>query len=145
DELRNRHYIVREFVTGRSVRELIDEEGPLSLKMSSDIVVQVCSTLSTIHSQGIVYGNIKPTNIYWTDSQIKLTDLGLAAITISEDYGPPEPWQGREIPQTDVFAVGAILYEMLTRRKPSNGISQSGLDSALELVIESACAPTVEE
>jgi serine/threonine protein kinase len=145
DELRNRRYIVREFITGRSLRELIEEQGPLSLKMSSDVMLQVCSTLSTIHSEGIVYGNIKPSNIYWTDTQIKLTDLGLGAITMSEDYMPPEPWQDHEVPQTDVYAVGAVFYEMLTRRKLSNGISRSGLDSALELVIEGACAPTAEE
>jgi serine/threonine protein kinase len=145
EEIRNRHYLVREYVTGRSLRELIDEEGPLSLKVSSEILVQLCSTLTTIHSQGIVYGNLKPTNIYWIDTQVKLTDLGLAAVSPSGEYLPPERLQGREAAQADVYAVGAVFYEMLTRRKPGSGFSPSRLDSALELVIERACAPTAEE
>jgi serine/threonine protein kinase len=145
DELRNKHYIVREYVSGRSLRELIDEEGPLSLKMSSDILVQLCSILNTIHEQGIVYGNLKPTNIYWSDTKIQLTDLGLGAMATSGDYLPPERSQGQEALQTDVFSLGAIFYEMLTRRKPSSGFSESRLDSALELVLECACASTAED
>ena len=103
-----------------------------SLNESLELLIQVCGALENAHSNGIIHRDLKPENIMITESQtVKLMDFGLARSggdsrltrkgefvgTLS--YLAPEVIQGKEVtPQSDLYALGIIIYELLTDRLP---------------------------
>ena len=129
--------IVMEWVEGRFLREILTKQGKLSAERATRIAVGVCNSLEYIHSQGVVHRDLKPENIMVGENDsIKLIDFGISGsrgarrLTFSKssnamgtpDYISPEQIKKRcGDARSDVYALGVILYEMLTAHTPSNG------------------------
>lgn len=131
------YYIVMEYVKGQTLKELIHVRGALHYIEAIDIMKQVVSAVATAHAMGIVHRDLKPQNILITDSGIvKITDFGIASIqslsqvtqtdTImgSLHYIAPEIARGEKAtPQSDIYSLGIVFYEMLRGDVPFNGES----------------------
>ncbi len=129
------HYIVMEYVEGTDLKTLINREAPLSAPRAVEIAVQIARGLSAAHKAGMVHRDIKPQNVIVTsDGQARITDFGIAKSPLSTaltetgvsfgtvDYIAPEQAQGRPAtPQSDIYALGVVLYEMLTAALPFKG------------------------
>ncbi len=132
-------YMAMEFVEGLSLRELLEKTGPLPLPVALEVVHQVLMGLEPVHQQGIIHRDVKPGNILLrVDGTVKLTDFGLAylgedssltqpgSILGTPAYMSPEQITGEPLtPATDLFALGATLYEMVTGIKPFAGENYS--------------------
>ncbi|KAF1086760.1 Serine/threonine-protein kinase PrkC [Sporotomaculum syntrophicum] len=133
----NIHYLVMEYVQGDNLKNVIRKNGVLAPEQAVRFAMQVCEALEHAHENHIVHRDVKPHNILITEGgRAKLTDFGIAleatASTItrtdtivgSVHYLSPEQARG-EIPttQSDIYAVGILLYEMLTGRQPYSGDS----------------------
>lgn len=131
------YYIVMEYVCGQTLKELINKRGALHYVEAVDIMKQVVSATALAHSMGIVHRDLKPQNILVTDSGIvKIADFGIASIqslsqvtqtdTImgSLHYLAPEIARGEKAtPQSDIYALGVVFYELLRGDVPFNGES----------------------
>ena len=129
--------IVMEWVDGRFLRETLAKEGKLSVERATRIAVGVCESLEYIHSQGVVHRDLKPENIMLGEGDsIKLIDFGISAsegmrrLTFSKfsnamgtpDYISPEQIKRkRSDGRSDLYALGVILFEMLTGQTPFDG------------------------
>lgn len=128
-------YIAMEFLEGCELRDLLREKRSLPVDQILDVVAQVASGLSYAHEHDIVHRDIKPSNIMLVrDGHIKITDFGIARMASSSvhtqtgmvlgspKYMSPEQLLGKEIDQrSDIFSLGVMLYEMLTRVSPFTG------------------------
>ena len=149
------YYIVMEYVPGQTLKELIHKRGALHYVEAIDIMKQVVSAISTAHDMGIVHRDLKPQNIMVTDSGVvKIGDFGIASIqslsqvtqsdTImgSLHYLAPEIARGEKAsPQSDIYALGIVFYELLRGEVPFNG--ESPVNIALKHMrdeIPSVCA-----
>jgi len=125
-------FIVMEFLDGQSIRELLDSSGAIQVERAVEIAVAVCQALAYAHDQGVIHRDVKPENIMvLQDAAVKLADFGLASI-ISENsvtltgtimgtfgYMSPEQVAGEKLdPRSDIFSLGATLYEMVAGRRP---------------------------
>jgi serine/threonine protein kinase len=131
DEAEEKTFISMEYIEGQSLKDKL-KEGPLSIDEAKDIALQVASGLEKAHKKGIVHRDIKPANIMINDEgQAKITDFGLAKLSWGVDltkpatimgtvaYMSPEQARGEEVDhRTDIWSLGAILYEMLTGKRP---------------------------
>lgn len=131
------YYIVMEYVPGQTLKELIHKRGALHFVEAVDIMKQVVSATAKAHSLGIVHRDLKPQNIMVTDSGVvKIGDFGIASIqslsqvtqtdTImgSLHYLAPEIARGEKAtPQSDIYALGIVFYELLRGEVPFNGES----------------------
>jgi serine/threonine protein kinase len=129
---RCRVYMVMEWVEGRLLRQIMTPGVKLPVERAVRIAVRICDALDHIHSQGVVHRDLKPENVMLDEQdQIKLIDFGLASsrgarrLTFGKfshlmgtpDYIAPEQVKGkRGDARSDIYALGAILYEMLTGR-----------------------------
>lgn len=131
---RGTHFIVMEYIRGRTLKELLDRDGPLSWARSVDIMTRVLDALGRAHAQGLIHRDVKPQNILITqDGTPRLADFGIArladgsttrtaAILGSAHYLSPEQARGEEASvQSDLYACGVVLYEMLAGRPPFDG------------------------
>jgi eukaryotic-like serine/threonine-protein kinase len=134
-------YMVMEWAEGRPLRELLLEQTTLSPERAARITLRILEALDYVHSQGIVHRDLKPENIMIdAEDRIKLIDFGIAAkagarrLTLGKlshaigtpDYISPEQVQGKPgDARSDVYAVGVMLYEMLTRKTPFIGHNAS--------------------
>jgi serine/threonine-protein kinase len=120
-------YIAMEFVEGQDVAELIAHQVPLSVVDKLDLAIGVLQGLAYAHRRGIVHRDIKPANIRIDDEgKARIMDFGVAHLASSNmtksgvmlgtpSYMAPEQIVGGKVgPQTDIFSVGAVLYELLT-------------------------------
>ncbi len=150
-------YIVMEFLSGRTLQSLLDEERRLPPDRAVEIMIQVCAALSVAHDNGIIHRDIKPDNIMLVPSRndeggtfelVKVCDFGIAALQnpsredadlgIAEsviagtpEYMSPEQARGSDIDaRADVYACGICLYELVTGRPPFLG------DNAAEILIK---------
>ncbi|MGE5141895.1 MAG: serine/threonine-protein kinase, partial [Acidobacteriota bacterium] len=127
-------YIAMEFLQGRSLREILDSGVVLPVEKIVDIAAQVADGLAFAHAGGVVHRDIKPPNIMVLDSgAVKITDFGIALLPTgsrtlagtvfgSPKYMSPEQIVGRPVDgRADIFALGAVLYEMLTGFAPFFG------------------------
>lgn len=128
----NIYYIVMELVQGKTLKQIIDEDGVLPWKWSLNIAIQIASALETAHKNNIVHRDIKPHNIIITEDGIaKVTDFGIAkavsnstitafGTTIgSVHYFSPEHARGGFTDaKSDLYSLGVVMYEMLTGRVP---------------------------
>jgi len=124
------HYLVMEFVSGSDLEDLIRREGYIPEARALQWANQICDVLEYLHRQQppIIFRDLKPSNIMIEpDGNVKLIDFGIAKVfqpvqagTIigTPGYAPPEQYQGRATPQSDIFALGATLHHMLTGRDP---------------------------
>ncbi|HHT05125.1 MAG TPA: Stk1 family PASTA domain-containing Ser/Thr kinase [Hydrogenispora sp.] len=131
------HYIVMEYIAGRNLKEIIQEEAPFSLNRALRITLQISEALRHAHEHNIVHRDIKPHNILMTaEGVVKVTDFGIArAVTASGftqtgvvmgsvQYFSPEQAKGIPVgPQSDLYSLGCVLYEMLTGEVPFTGES----------------------
>ncbi|GIV89682.1 MAG: protein kinase [Chloroflexus sp.] len=133
-EVAGYHYIAMKFIQGRTLKQLLQQEGALSVRRAAQILAQVGEALDYAHRQGIIHRDIKPSNVMITDEGwVYLTDFGLARGTGSNsgltiagtvmgtpEYMSPEQAQGLPNvgPPTDIYALGVMLYELLTGAFP---------------------------
>jgi eukaryotic-like serine/threonine-protein kinase len=125
-------YIVMEFVEGKSLADLLREDKPLAPNRAADIAEQVAGTLAAAHAAGIVHRDIKPGNIMVEPGdRVKVLDFGIArtadAVTLTQTasvlgtapYMAPEQAMGNPADaRSDIYALGCVLYEMLTGQPP---------------------------
>ena len=137
DETRNRRYMVMEWVDGRLLRQILNEQKKLPADRAIRITLALCKVLDYIHSQGVVHRDLKPENIMVSpDDQVKLIDFGIAAnagsrrLTFAKlteamgtpDYISPEQVKGkRGDARSDIYSLGVMFYEMLTGTVPFTG------------------------
>lgn len=127
-------FIAMEYVQGTTLKEILQRGEPLELEFVADVMDQVADALDYAHQKGVVHRDIKPANIILTaDGRIKITDFGIARVNTSNltldgqllgtpNYMAPEQILGEEVDhRADVFSLGIVLYEMLTRQKPFQG------------------------
>ncbi len=128
----NLYYIVMELVKGKTLKEIIVEDGAIGWKWSVKVAIQIASALETAHKNGIIHRDIKPHNIIITEDGIaKVTDFGIAkavsnstitafGTTIgSVHYFSPEHAKGRNTDEkSDLYSLGVVMYEMVTGRVP---------------------------
>ncbi|UCE22056.1 MAG: protein kinase, partial [Candidatus Aminicenantes bacterium] len=131
------HYITMEFVPGEDLKNSITRMGPLNPGRAVSIAKQLCKGLAEAHKSGVIHRDLKPQNVM-IDSQgnARIMDFGIARTMKGEgltadgmiigtpEYMAPEQVEGKEVDQrTDIYSLGAILYEMLTGRVPFKGKS----------------------
>lgn len=122
--------IISEFIDGGSLRNLLNNMGILPVNEASRIIYALCSALYYTHARGIVHGDIKPDNVLFTASlDVKLADFGLSRLAGppaspfswagTPPYMAPEQTQGlSSTPQSDIYALGTLFFEMLTGKTP---------------------------
>src|SRR5579884_2585693 len=136
-----RHYLVMDFVEGRTLAEVLEKEGTIpgvngahgvSEARARSWAIQLCNVLAYLHGQTppIVFRNLKPSNIMVTNKdEIKLIDFSLArtfqsqrqsTIIMTIGYAPPEQLHGMPEPRSDIYALGATLHKVLTRHDAAN-------------------------
>ncbi len=142
-------YLVMEYIPGRPLSAQV-LSGPLSSEEMIALGCQLADGLAFAHSRGVVHGDLKPGNIRVTpDGRLKILDFGLARVTASGDtttqtmtgtgglggtlpYMAPEQIRGQAADRrTDVYAAGAVLYEMATGRRPFNATNDAALMNAI--------------
>ena len=128
----NIYYIVMELIQGKTLKQIISEEGALPWKWTVNIAIQICSALEMAHKNGIIHRDIKPHNIIITEDGIaKVTDFGIAkavsnstitafGTTIgSVHYFSPEHARGGYTDaKSDIYSLGVVMYEMITGKVP---------------------------
>ena len=131
DEADGKTFIAMGYIEGESLKEKI-AGGPLKVDEALDIAIQVAQGLQEAHKKGIVHRDIKPANIMLTEiGQVKIMDFGLAKLSWGIDltktatimgtvaYMSPEQARGETVDRrTDIWSLGAMLYEMVTSEKP---------------------------
>jgi serine/threonine-protein kinase len=140
---RSRPYLVMEYIEGETLATLLERQGRLPLDRAIDFAIQLADALAYAHERGVVHRDIKPPNILVTSGdRLVITDFGIALLDGARrltwqmfgdrlgtpDYMSPEQIQGkRGDPRSDVYALGGVLFEMLTGRVPWSG--QSAIDT----------------
>ena len=136
-EERSRLYMVLEWVEGRLLRTVLNEEGALPVDRAEQITLGICDALDYMHKHGVVHRDLKPENVMVSDrDEVKLIDFGIAMkedarrltfVNVSSmlgtpDYIAPEQVQGKRGDQrSDMYALGIMFYEMLTGQVPFAG------------------------
>lgn len=138
DESSGVSFIAMEYVEGPNLKEILNQGRPLDWQEISEVLAQVADALDYAHSKGIVHRDVKPANIILCgDARAKITDFGIAKIASmagnltttgqflgTPNYMAPEQIKGSPVDgRTDIFSLGIVLYESLTRRKPFSGES----------------------
>ena len=149
-------FLVMEYLEGETLAARL-RKGPMSLAQAMETSIEIAAALAAAHAQGIVHRDLKPANIMLTEGGAKLLDFGLARLragdafrsssatdtfSISQTapgsvigtlrYMAPEQLEGKEVDaRVDIFAFGAVLYEMVTGRKAFDGTSQPSVMSAI--------------
>ncbi|HEY7280899.1 MAG TPA: protein kinase [Actinomycetota bacterium] len=148
------HFIVMELVDGRSLAEVLGDEGPLDPERAAAIAEGIAEGLSFAHAGGLVHRDVKPANVMITPpGRVKVMDFGIARLATANTithastvfgtaaYLAPEQAQGRRVDaRADVYALGVVLYEMLVGRVPFR--ADSALAVASKHVLEPPEAPS---
>ncbi len=156
-------YLVMEYIEGESLAARLTK-GPMPLEELLPVAVQIAEALDSAHRQGLIHRDLKPSNVMLTRDGAKLLDFGLAKLQIENglvagvsgitqttpltgagtilgtlQYMAPEQLEGKEAdPRSDIFAFGAVIYEMATGKRAFDGGSQASLIAA---VLERKPAP----
>lgn len=144
-----KHFIVMEYVEGVELKSHLKSNTQITLASAVDITIQVLEALKHAHSKGIVHRDIKPANIILLeDGSVKVSDFGVARIDTSDltstgymigtpNYMSPEGLQGETVDhRSDLYSVGILFYELLTRRRPLKGVSLEDSIEQLNMVPE---------
>jgi len=125
----NRYYMVMEFIPGRDLNKILQEEGKKGLprKKVLNWARDILNVLDYLHSHSppVIYGDIKPENIMERrDNKLILLDFGLTEGNTNEEgisnpgYAPPERYEGQNFPASDIYSLGATMYHLLTGVRP---------------------------
>jgi len=150
-------YLVMERLTGRPLADVLDNDGALPIDKAVHIFGQICDSLAEAHRQGITHRDLKPENIFIEQKVgnplfVKVLDFGIAKMAGDEattqataagmicgtpSYMSPEQAMGKEIDgRSDIYALGILLYEMLTNEKPFEG------DTPMEVMLKHINEPS---
>jgi len=127
-EIKGIKFISMQYIDGKSLKELIQEQGPFPIEQVKDIAIKICRGLLAAHQQGVVHRDLKPHNILVDkEGHVFIADFGLAksldresldrsALIIgTPQYIAPEQWRGEEVDKrADIYSLGIIIYEMIT-------------------------------
>lgn len=152
DQTDDTHFIATEFIAGQTLRALL-KQGPLALPVALDVAAQAASALAAAHAAGIIHRDIKPENIIQRpDGLVKVLDFGLARLIRPQPaaattgqvhstpgvimgtlaYMSPEQARGLEVDaRTDIFSLGAVLYELVKGQRAFRGDSQMAVLTAI--------------
>jgi serine/threonine-protein kinase len=130
-------YIVMEFVEGRTLREVLQREGPFAERRAMEITADICAALDYSHGKGIIHRDIKPANVMLTQAGVvKVMDFGIAkannatsstmtgtqAVIGTAQYLSPEQARGAKVDaRSDVYSTGVLFYELITGEPPFRG------------------------
>jgi len=147
------YYIAMEYMPGRTLKQVILQDSPIDPVRAIDLTVQVLKAARFAHRRGIVHRDLKPHNVIVDDEdRAKVTDFGIARAGASDmtetgsimgtaQYLSPEQAQGQAVsPQSDLYSVGIILFELLTGHVPFD--AESAVTVALKHVSEPAPPPS---
>ena len=137
DDDRSQIYMVMEWVEGKLLRQILNDQKNLPTERAVKIALGICDALSYIHQHGVVHRDLKPENIMVdADDRIKLIDFGIASqagarrltfAKLSQVMGTPEYISPEQVKgkrgdgRSDIYALGVMLYEMLTGKAPFQG------------------------
>ncbi len=132
-----KHYIVMEFVDGKTLKQIVQEENKdgrfMPISRALDLIIQVCHGIGYAHRANLVHCDVKPQNMLVTsDDRVKVADFGIARAVsnatqqkmVSQVWGTPQYFSPEQAsgetatPASDVYAIGIVLFEMLTGRLP---------------------------
>jgi len=152
-EFDDTYYIAMEFLEGRSLKQVVRQDGALEPDRAIDLVIQILKAARFAHRRGIVHRDIKPHNVIVDDEgRAKVTDFGIARAGASDmtetgsimgtaQYLSPEQAQGHPVDaRSDLYSVGVVLYELLTGRVPFD--AESAVTIALKQVSEEPVPPS---
>ena len=153
-------YFIMEYVEGKDVTQLIAEGGKLPSQEALNITIRVCEALAYAHERGVIHRDIKPSNVMIeVDGTVKVADFGLAKLSSADstvntlsnllmgtpDFMPPEALHGsgNADHRGDIYAVGGMLYQMLTGKAPHGRFEPPshvvpGLDKRLDSIVDKA-------
>jgi beta-lactam-binding protein with PASTA domain len=166
------YYMIMEYVAGTDLRAILVGRGPFDPAHACDVGVALCEALEAAHQQGLVHRDVKPENVLIArDGTVKVADFGIAAVADAERtlpggsilgtlrYLSPEQASGEEATSgSDIWAAGAVLFEMLTGTPPSGGTGaellrrraeeipvapstlEEGIPEALDEIVLTACS-----
>ncbi|WP_354699763.1 Serine/threonine-protein kinase PrkC [Paraconexibacter sp. AEG42_29] len=143
-------YIAMEYLEGRTLKQVVIDEGPLDPARAVDLIEQVLRAARFAHKRGIIHRDLKPHNVIVdSEDRAKVTDFGIALAGASEmtqtgsimgtaQYLSPEQAQGQPVDaRSDLYSVGIVLYELLTGKVPFEG------DSAVSIALKQVSAQPV--
>ncbi len=131
-------YLVMEYLDGRTLASIV-KEGAMEVTTIVGLAAQIAAALAALHEAGVIHCDVKPENLFvlsdraWgTLPQVKVIDFGVsrrvdepatedASIAGTPAYMAPEQWKGRPVPASDVYALGCVLYELVTGETPFDG------------------------
>jgi len=147
------YYIAMEYLEGRSLKTIVQQEAPLDPDRAIDLIIQVLRAARFAHRRGIIHRDLKPHNVIVdADGRAKVTDFGIARAGASDmtqtgsimgtaQYLSPEQAQGHAVSAaSDIYSIGIMLYELLTGRVPFEG--ESAVTIALKQVNERPAPPS---
>jgi eukaryotic-like serine/threonine-protein kinase len=147
------YYIAMEYLEGRSLKTIVQQEAPLDPDHAIDLIIQVLRAARFAHRRGIIHRDLKPHNVIVdADGRAKVTDFGIARAGASDmtqtgsimgtaQYLSPEQAQGHAVSAaSDIYSIGIMLYELLTGRVPFEG--ESAVTIALKQVNERPAPPS---
>ncbi len=141
DERTDQHFIVMEYIEGRSCAEILRDEGWVEVADAASIIEQACEGLNYAHRHGVVHRDVKPGNLLRSrEGEVKLADFGIAKATEQSSitqvgsvlgtaaYLAPEQARGEEAgPPADLYALGVVAYQLLSGRLPYEAASLTEL------------------
>ena len=146
-------YIAMEYVAGRTLKQIVVENGPLAPQRAVDLTVQILRAARFAHRRGIIHRDFKPQNVIVDDDdRAKVTDFGIARAGASDmtqtgsilgtaQYLSPEQAQGHAVgARSDLYSIGIVLYELLTGKVPFE--ADSAVTIALKQVSEAPVPPS---
>ncbi len=135
------YFLGMDFIPGQTLTELIAEQGPLAEPLAIELAIGIAEELEALHAQHIIHRDVKPDNVIMLrlgqHFQPIVVDYGIAKVgkrteryakAATDGYAPPEQYQGGTDRRTDVYALGATLYEMVTGLTPLTSINRDPKD-----------------